>query len=90
MTANPERQVIDDIDALVDWQIEEGRQREGARPTFIDEAYQWTDAEIREARLRSYSDHSATIDDPALTLPPIRRAWLNDWVIGRGGSSSTP
>lgn len=124
MSANPEQRVIDDIDALVDWQIEEGRKR-GDGPTagvsngvsfrsyshggttfvavdpadpfsgyyqfphyhfpaeILDEAYQWTDAELREARLQSCRDLAAAIDDPVLTLPPFRRAWLNDPIRSR-------
>jgi hypothetical protein len=34
VTDNPEQPVLDAIDELVDWQIEEGRKREGKRPRF--------------------------------------------------------
>jgi hypothetical protein len=42
----------------------------------IDEEHVWTHEELREARLRP----PELIDDPALTLPPIRRVWLNRWL----------
>lgn len=32
---NPEQHVIDEIDRLVDWQIEEGRKRESTRPPGV-------------------------------------------------------
>jgi hypothetical protein len=51
----------------------------------VDEEYVWTHEELRAARLRPLEP----IDDPALTLPPFRRAWLNEWTTTCGEPTDT-
>ncbi|MEV6432602.1 hypothetical protein [Nocardia sp. NPDC051463] len=52
----------------------------------FDESRQWTREEIREARLRPWTEDTAVLEDEALTVLPFQRVWLNDWTCG----GSTP
>ncbi|MBF6213743.1 hypothetical protein IU487_22255 [Nocardia puris] len=84
--SNPEQRVLDEIDALVDWQIEQGKQRGDNRPEIVG-----PDLEQFNEGVRALVAAAPAIGEAVnRSLEPIRRAAAEFMAAAQSGAIQLP